>query len=309
MEKIKYSYQLNMWGCPEFKKINNFEEWYNKDFTGDAYYLDWDKIIKYLATAGFKGIELMWYQIDAIRSLFGSLPAFTEFLNERGIEKVTGCFSINLGSENKKNHENIFLSQQKVIDGLAELNACNLVIMPAGQYYGTGPLDDEALQNVADCLNEVGRRAADKGLDISIHNEFWCAVNLSNHEKLLEITDPRYVKYCLDTAQVSIMGVDIVKFYDKWHDRIKYLHLKDTTKESLPDEERFKAGAEYDDEGKRWFYEMGAGHVDFKGLYEKLKKHGFEGWATVETDGTPDRCGTMLLAKHYIDHVLTPIYG
>ena len=93
MEKIKYSYQLNMWGCPEFKKINNFEEWYNKDFTGDAYYLDWDKIIKYLATAGFKGIELMWYQIDAIRSLFGSLPAFTEFLNERGIEKVTGCFS------------------------------------------------------------------------------------------------------------------------------------------------------------------------------------------------------------------------
>lgn len=308
MDKIKYSYQMNMWGAPGFKKLADFEEWYNKDFTADAYYLDWDKIIKYLATAGFQGIELMWYQIDQLRMLFGNLPAFTEFLNERGIEKVTGCFSINLGSENKAMHESIFQSQQKVIDALAELGACNLVVMPAGQYYGTGPLSDEQLQNVADCLNEVGRRAAEKGLDVSIHNEFWCAVNLSNHERLLELTDPRYVKYCLDTAQVSIMGVDIVKFYDKWHDRVKYLHLKDTTKPSLPDAERFKAGAEYDDGGKRWFYEMGSGYVDFPGLYRLMKKYGFEGWATVETDGTPDRCATMLLAKYYIDKVLSPIY-
>ena len=308
MDNIKYSYQMNMWGFPRFRKIRDFEEWYDKDFTADGYYQDWDMTLKYLSTAGFKGIELMWYQIGLLRMLFGSLPAFSEFINERGIEKVTGCFSINMGSENSANLENILKSQQKVIDGLAELGANNLVIMPAGQYYGTGPLDDEQLKNVATALNEVGRRAADKGLDISIHNEFWCAVNLSNHEKLLEMTDPKYVQYCLDTAQVSIMGVDIVKFYDKWHDRIKYLHLKDTTKKSLPDEERFKSGAEYDDEGKRWFYEMGAGYVDFIGLYELLKKHGFKGWATVETDGTPDRCATMLLAKWYIDNVLSPIY-
>jgi len=308
MDNIKYSYQMNMWGTPGFTKTSNFEEWYNKDFTADGYYMDWDKILKYLSAGGFKGIEFMWMMFEPVRMLFGDLKTFTAFINERGIEKVTGCFSINLGAEDKRNHENIYKSQQKVIDGLAELGGCNLVVMPAGQYYGTGPLSDEALQNVADCLDEVGRRAADKGLDVSIHNEFWCAVNLSNHEKLLEMTDPRYVQYCLDTAQVSIMGVDIVEFYDKWHERIKYLHLKDTTRKSLPDEERFKAGAEYDDEGKRWFYEMGGGHVDFPGLWRLMKKHGYKGWATVETDGTPDRCATMLLAKWYIDNVLSPIY-
>lgn len=308
MENIKYSFQMNMWGVPKFKQINNLSEWYDKDFTADGYFQDWDNILKYLSTAGYQGIELVWYQLDMLRLQFGSLAAFAEFIKARGIEKVTGGFSIHMGSENKENLKGIVETQQKIIDNLAELGADTLIIMPAGQYYGTGPLNDEQLNHVAAALNEVGKRAADKGIDVSIHNEFWCAVNLSNHERLLELTDPRYVQYCLDTAQVSIMGVDIVKFYDKWHDRVKYMHLKDTTKKALPESERFKAGAEYDDEGKRWFYELGAGHVDLIGLYQMMKKHGFHGWATVEADGAPDDCAAMLLSKWYIDHVPSPIY-
>lgn len=309
MENIKYSFQMNMWGVPKFKEIHNLGEWYDKDFTAHGYFQDWDNILKYLSTAGYKGIELVWYQIDFLRMQFGSLAAFAEFIKKRGIEKVTGGFSINMGSENKDNLPGIIESQQKIIDNLAELGAETLIIMPAGQYYGTGPLDEEQLKNVATALNEVGKRAADKGIDVSIHNEFWCAVNLSNHERLLELTDPRYVKYCLDTAQVSIMGVDIVDFYDRWHDRVKYMHLKDTNKKNLPDAERFKAGAEYDDEGKRWFYELGAGCVDMPGLYKMMKKHAFSGWATVEADGAPDNLAAMLLSKWYIDHILSPIYS
>lgn len=308
MKNIKYSFQMNMWGVPKFKQIHNLGEWYDKDFTADGYFQDWDNILKYLSTAGYQGIELVWYQLDMLRLQFGSLAAFAEFIKERGIEKVTGGFSINMGSENKENLKGIVESQQKIIDSLAELGAETLIIMPAGQYYGTGPLDEEQLKNVAAALNEVGKRAADKGIDVSIHNEFWCAVNLNDHERLLELTDPEYVKYCLDTAQVSIMGVDIVKFYDKWHDRVKYMHLKDTNKKNLPDAERFKAGAEYDDEGKRWFYELGAGCVNMPGLYEMMKKHQFSGWATVEADGAPDNLAAMLLSKWYIDHVLSPIY-
>ena len=97
-------------------------------------------------------------------------------------------------------------------------------------------------------------------------------------------------------------------FYDRWHDRVKYMHLKDTNKKNLPDAERFKAGAEYDDEGKRWFYELGAGCVDMPGLYKMMKKHAFSGWATVEADGAPDNLAAMLLSKWYIDHILSPIY-
>lgn len=308
IENIKYSFQMNMWGVPKFKEIHNMEEWYEKDFTADGYFQDWDNICKYLSAAGYKGMELIWYQIDFIKMQFGNLKDFTKFIQKRGIEKVTGSFSINMGSEKAKNLPGILASQQKIIADLAELGAETLVIMPAGQYYGTGPLSKAQLQNVATALNEVGKMATEKNIDVSIHNEFWCAVNLNEHEKLLELTDPRYVKYCLDTAQVSIMGVDIVDFYDRWHDRVKYMHLKDTNKPSLPDSERFKAGAEYDDKGTRWFYELGAGNVNLTGLYEAMKKHKFKGWATVEADGAPDNLAAMLLSKWYIDKVLSPIY-
>lgn len=310
MDKLKFSYQMNMWGgSTKFKKINNFNEWYHGDFNRAAYYQDWDSVLRYVAGAGFKGIELMWFDLFKILKQFGSYQNFNEFIHERGIEKVTGCFCINFGAEDKRNHEKVFRSQQIVIDALEAFDGHNLVIMPAGQYYGTGPLSDEGLKNAAECMNEVGRRAREKGLWASIHNEFWCAVNLSNHEKFIELTDPELVAYCLDTAQLSIMGVDILKFYEKWHERIKFLHLKDTTRLAASDEERFGPGAEYAEDGTRWFFEVGRGHIDFVSLWKLMKKYGFEGWATIESDGTPDPAASTLLVRNYLDTVLRPIYS
>lgn len=309
MDKLKYSYQMNMWGqALSFVKINDFQEWYHGDFNRAGYYKDWDSVLRYIAGAGYRGIELMWFHLPRILMQFGSYENFNEFIRERGIERVTGCFCIDFGAEDKRNHENVFRSQQRVIDGLAALGAVNLVVMPAGQYYGSGPLTDEGLRNCADCIEEVGRRAWEKGLRASIHNEFWCAVNLKEHRRFLEMCDPKLVDYCMDTAQITIMGEDVLDFYDTYHDRVRFLHLKDTTQPKASDEERFRSGAEYADDGTRWFYEMGRGNVDFVGLWKLLKKHGFEGWATIETDGTPDPAATSLLVRNYIDTVLSPIY-
>ncbi len=58
------------------------------------------------------------------------------------------------------------------------------------------------------------------------------------------MTDPRYVFYCLDTAQVAIMGKDICHFYDTYHDRVQYFQYeKDTTYVNAPDEKRFGSGS------------------------------------------------------------------
>ncbi|MDQ0972224.1 inosose dehydratase [Neobacillus niacini] len=309
MENLKYSYMTNMWGMiVDFPKINNINEWSEDDYGNAAYYLDWDKIFKYHVGAGIKGIEVMFYHIPYIKQFFGSLKNFADFAKERGIEQITGMFSLAPGSENKENLHSAVGFNQMWIDALSELGGENMIIMPAGQYYGTGPLSKEQLRNAAECMNEIGKRAADKGITACIHNEFWCAVNLYDHEEYLEMTDPNYVSYCLDTAQLSIMGVDVVQFYDKYHDRIKYFHLKDTTHPNAPDSERFAPGAEFADEGTQWFWELGSGKVDFKGLWKLLKKYNHKGWMTIETDGTPDPLAAMLLSKWYIDHELSPIY-
>jgi inosose dehydratase len=310
MYKLKYSYMTNMWGQNmAFKKINNFEEWYEGDFNRAGYYKDWDSCLRYMAGAGFTGIELMWFNLPQILNQFGSYENFNEFIRERGIEKVTGIFGINFVAENKQMHENIFRSQQKLIDALAAFGGSNLVLMPAGQYYGTGPLSKEGLQNCVDCMNEIGRRARAKGLWASIHNEFWCAINLKEHRPFLEATDPENVAYCMDTAQITIMGEDILDFYDTYHDRVKFLHLKDTVRPKASDEDRFAPGAEFDDSGRRWFYEVGRGKIDFIGLWKLMKKHGYEGWVSIESDGTPDPAATTLLVSNYINTVLKPIYS
>ena len=48
--------------------------------------------------------------------------------------------------------------------------------------------------------------------------------------------------------------------------------------------------------------------LDFKGLYELMKKHHHKGWVGIESDGTPEPLATILLTKNYIDTVLDPIY-
>ncbi|MCL7749764.1 sugar phosphate isomerase/epimerase family protein [Halalkalibacter alkaliphilus] len=310
MNNLKYSYMTNMWGMiTDFPKINNFKEMYNVDRSNVAYYMDWDKILKYHVTAGITGIELMFYTIPYIKHFFGSLKNFSEFSKERGIEQITGTFSFASGSEDKSNHNQIWAYNQMMIDSTYELGGENINIMPAGNYYGTGPLSSDQLKTAAECFNEIGRMAADKGITACIHNEFFCAINLHDHERFIELTDPEYVAYCLDTAQLALMGVDPVQFYDKYHERVKYFHLKDTDHYGVPDHIRYGPGAEFADDGTRWFWEVGGGEVDFKGLWKLLKKHDHKGWMAIESDGTPDPVASLLLSKWYIDHELSPIYN
>jgi len=48
-------------GGSKFVTVNNFDEWYDKDFTRDYYYLSHDKQYRYVSAAGFQGIEIMWF--------------------------------------------------------------------------------------------------------------------------------------------------------------------------------------------------------------------------------------------------------
>ena len=91
----------------------------------------------------------MVFSVPNITNAFGSMKNFRDFARERGIERITGMFSHHVGSQDKRNHPGIFAYEQQAIDALAECGGINLIVQPAGQYYGTGPLDEEGLKNVA----------------------------------------------------------------------------------------------------------------------------------------------------------------
>lgn len=310
MENLKYSYQTNMWGLKvQYPKLNDWNEWYQGDYSNAVYYLDWDQILKYHVGAGITGIELMFHMKPYIEQFFGNAKAFTDFVGERGITEITATFGIAQNSHDPSKSDAAMRDLTKLAKFTHELGGHRMTVMPCSGYYGVGPLDDTGLRHAADFMNEFGRRCADLDIIPCIHTEFWCAINKYDLEKYIDMLDQRYVGFCLDTAQVGILGFDVVDFYDKYHDFIKFFHLKDTNKMAAPDDMRLCAGAEFPDSGDRWFWELGAGDVDFKGLWKLLKKYEFKGWMSLETDGTPDPLATMLLSKYYINHELKPIYS
>ncbi len=306
MANINYAY-MNHWKNVPYKVQPNFRDFYYEDCTNTAYYADWDKLLRYQNALGFKGIELAPWDMPDLLPLFGSPEAFKDFCAERGIT-VTGMFHGAHASHDPDHYDECINAGREAVDMIVRLGGTQMNTCPDQNYYGIGPLTSDQVQQVSKVMNEIGRYATDHGVQLGLHNEFFCAINLSNHRQLIESTDPKFVHYCIDTAQISIMGEDLVTFYKDYADRICAFHLKDTASPNTPDEIRFSKDPEIQDDGKRWFWELGQGVLDFPELYRQLKAHNYQGWINLETDGSPDYLASMALSRYYIDNVLAPIY-
>jgi inosose dehydratase len=307
-KNIRYSF-MNHWGGLPYKVIPNFCDYYYEDKTNGAYYQSWDQILNYTAGCGFEGMELMLVRPPAaLLKTFGTLQDFKDFVNSKGLE-ISGGFA---GMDNGHIKANI-PARVKEIEGTVKtieaLGGKHLNLCPGVDFCDGGPLDEEGILNTIDCLNEMGKVAEDHGVHLGIHNEFFCIMNKPNHRRIIESTDPKYVHYCLDTAQVSIMGEDLCTFYEDYHDRICTFHMKDTADPKLPDEIRYGPyNPELQGDGHRWFWEPGLGVLDFEGLFRLMKKYEFKGWATVETDGSPDLLASMAHSSWFFHHEMAKIY-
>ncbi len=306
MSNIKLSH-MSHWKTVPYKQIDNFRDYYYEDKSNICYYQDWDRILRYHKAAGYDGIEIAPWDLNEILGLFGTPGEFTAFAKDHGIE-VSGMFHGCDDSQIPEKYDEVLQAGKDAIDTLQAFGGKHLNVCPARNYYGVGPLGDEDLKNSAKVINEIGRYAVDHGIQIGLHNEFFCAVNKENHRKFLEMTDPRYVFYCLDTAQIALLGDDLLNFYDTYAERICTFHLKDTASHGEPDETRHGQDVEICDDGWRWFWEPGEGVLPLKELWELVKKHGFKGWCTVEDDGAPDYLAAMCLSSYYVKQVLGKIY-
>jgi len=307
MANIHYSHMSHWKGVP-YKEIPNFRDFYYEDKTNHAYYQSWDMILKYHAGCGYEGLEVAPWDLMDILKLFRDLTEFREFAGERGVQ-ISGMFHGMGPGHIRENIPNCVAQCKAAAEKVVVMGGKHLNVCPGIDWAQGGPLTEEGITNTIDCLNEMGRVTEDLGVKLGIHNEFFCIMNLPNHRRIIESTDPKTVHYCLDTAQVSIMGEDLCTFYEDYHDRICTFHLKDTADPGLPDEKRYApSNPEIQDDGHRWFWEPGLGVLDFEGLFKLLRKYEFKGWATIETDGTPDLLASMAYAIYYFRDKLGTIY-
>ena len=230
------------------------------------------------------------------------------FAKDHGIE-ISGMFHGCDDSHIAAKHDEVVAAGKQAVDTLKAFGGKHLNTCPGNNFYGNGPLDEQGLKNIASCLNEIGEYAEANGVQIGIHNEFFCITNKENHRRLIDITDPKYVHYCLDTAQVALMGDDLIDFYDTYKERICTFHFKDTAdSDGVADEIRYAQDVEICDDGHRWFWEPGEGTLPMVELWKHIRDYGFKGWMTVEDDGAPDYLAAMTLSSYYIRHELGKIY-
>ena len=146
-------------------------------------------------------------------------------------------------------------------------------------------------------MTEIGKRTADIGIPVAYHNHM---NNIGERpeevDRVLDATDPRYVKVLLDIAHYQQGGGDPVRAVRKFSDRILFLHIKDV-QSPLP-------GNTGDPMRSYRFVELGRGTVDIKGVFAALNEVKFKGWAIVELDAVPDKARTpkesAVIARTYL---------
>ena len=135
------------------------------------------------------------------------------------------------------------------------------------------------------------------GIPLGYHNHLnTLSQSPANLDRILEYSDPDYVKLELDTAHLVAGGGDPAKTIEKYHDRLLFLHLKDVR--DIPAD---TPNARYPFE----FVELGRGRVDLPSVFAALEKVKFHGWAVVELDRVPDKSRTpkesAIISKTYLE--------
>ncbi len=128
-------------------------------------------------------------------------------------------------------------------------------------------------------LTELGRQTADLGIPLGYHNHMGAMGQTPEEvDRVMEASDPRYVKLELDIAHYFEGGGDPAKAILKYSNRLLFLHLKDVKPLAAA------AGVKRDYQ----FAELGQGNVDLTAVLKALNHVKFRGWAIVELDGPTD---------------------
>ena len=165
----------------------------------------------------------------------------------------------------------ILTTPELVVERLDKLNcAYTAYPYPAGVKLDTR----EDVEAFAASLNRAGQVLTEAGKVLTYHNhaiEFRRFGEKTMLEIIFDQTDPRYIKFEIDTYWVQAGGADPVKWCQFLKDRLPLLHIKD-----------YGVNAE----GKPAFAEIGYGNLPFHEIIRTAEDSGCE-WFIVEQDVCP----------------------
>jgi inosose dehydratase len=131
-------------------------------------------------------------------------------------------------------------------------------------------------------LTEIGRRTADLGIPIGIHNHMGAlSQSPTEVDRVLDAADPKFVKLELDIAHYHQAGGKPAEAIRAHAGRLLFLHIKDV-ESPVPGHPA----------GSYRFVELGRGQVDLPAVFAALSAANFDGWAIIELDEVPGKVRT-----------------
>lgn len=148
-------------------------------------------------------------------------------------------------------------------------------------------LDDNGWKYMVEGLNEAGRICRDNGMHLVYHHHAGTVVEQPEEiDRLMEMSDPETVSLLFDTGHGYYGGNNPVELFEKYYDRIKYVHLKDVRQDVLN-----KARAENYSIRQciraGLFTVPGDGCLDFDKIFKVLIEKNYSGWAMIEGEQDP----------------------
>lgn len=151
-------------------------------------------------------------------------------------------------------------------------------------------LNDDQFEELSQGLNKLGKIADDMGMKLIYHHHMTTTVQTTEEiDKLMALTDPKYVNLLYDCGHLTFSGEDPIDILNRHFDRIKHVHLKNVRPDVL---RRVR------DERRSFLRSIPSGvftipgdpdgMVDFPAIFKILAERGYEGWMVVEAEQDPD---------------------
>ncbi len=167
---------------------------------------------------------------------------------------------------------------------------------------------DEQWLNLTDGLNTLGKLASDKGMQLCYHPHVGTGVEtLDEINRLMDNTDPRYVKLLLDTGHLYYAGVDPLEVTKKYANRIKHVHLKNIRQSVLDDS--IRNGVSFLDSIRKGVFTVPGdpeGAINFQPILKELANANYQGWLVVEAEQDPKKANPLQyasMARTYLQQV------
>ncbi|MDA3921291.1 MAG: TIM barrel protein [Salinisphaera sp.] len=260
------------------------------EFADDPRNPPWAQVVKQCAQAGYSGIELgpVGYMPEAPNVLTPALESvgltlvggvvFRPFHDPNGWPELRDAARRTCAVLSALGAEHLVL-----IDSISSRRAAT-----AGRPNEADQMDEVDWSHFVERIRTIARMGSDEyGLTTSVHPHAGGFIDfLPEVERLLDETDPRQLRLCIDTGHCVYAGFDPLAFMVRHADRLSYVHFKTTDPQVKARVIKQRIGF-YDACAQGLFCDLSDGEIDFRSVRELLERIGYSGWCTVEQDCDP----------------------